>query len=128
MINKIFLALTAITYGWLGGWALFNPSDYVSAVGLSINSDLGSAELRAVYGGINFLIALYALLALFKTKHEKSFFKILLFIISGILLGRFVTILFGEFTSAFLWGFTAFEIVYFIFLYTALKRMEKNIF
>ena len=50
MINKIFLALTAITYGWLGGWALFNPSDYVSAVGLSINSDLGSAELRAVYG------------------------------------------------------------------------------
>ena len=87
MINKIFLALTAITYGWLGGWALFNPSDYVSAVGLSINSDLGSAELRAVYGGINFLIALYALLAFFKTKHEKSFFKILLFIISGILLG-----------------------------------------
>ena len=58
MINKIFLALTAITYGWLGGWALFNPSDYVSAVGLSINSDLGSAELRAVYGGINFLICL----------------------------------------------------------------------
>ena len=49
MINKIFLALTTITYGWLGGWALFNPSDYVSAVGLSINSDLGSAELRAVY-------------------------------------------------------------------------------
>lgn len=128
MINKIFLALTAITYGWLGGWALFNPSDYVSAVGLSINSDLGSAELRAVYGGINFLIALYALYALFKTKHEKSFFKILLFIISGILLGRFVTVLFGEFTSAFLWGFTAFEIVYLIFLYTALKRMEKNIF
>jgi hypothetical protein len=122
MINKIFLALTAITYGWLGGWALFNPSDYVSAVGLSINSDLGSAELRAVYGGINFLIAF------FKTKHEKSFFKILLFIISGILLGRFVTVLFGEFTSAFLWGFTAFEIVYLIFLYTALKRMEKNIF
>jgi len=128
MINKIFLALTAITYGWLGGWALFNPSDYVSAVGLSINSDLGSAELRAVYGGINFLIALYALLAFFKTKHEKSFFKILLFIISGILLGRFVTVLFGEFTSAFLWGFTAFEIVYLIFLYTALKRMKKNIF
>ena len=128
MINKIFLALTAITYGWLGGWALFNPSDYVSAVGLSINSDLGSAELRAVYGGINFLIALYALIAFFKTKHEKSFFKILLFIISGILLGRFVTVLFGEFTSAFLWGFTAFEIVYLIFLYTALKRMKKNIF
>lgn len=128
MINKIFLALTAITYGWLGGWALFNPSDYVSAVGLSINSDLGSAELRAVYGGINFLIALYALLAFFKTKHEKSFFKILLFIISGILLGRFVTVLFGEFTSAFLVGFTAFEIVYFIFLFVTLKNMERKIF
>ena len=84
--------------------------------------------IESMPSGINFLIALYALLAFFKTKHEKSFFKILLFIISGILLGRFVTVLFGEFTSAFLWGFTAFEIVYLIFLYTALKRMEKNIF
>ena len=127
MINKIFLALTAITYGWLGGWALLTLLIMFQQLAYRLIQTSVSAELRAVYGGINFLIALYALLAFFKTKHEKSFFKILLFIISGILL-RFVTVLFGEFTSAFLWGFTAFEIVYFVFLYYSSKRMEKNIF
>ena len=49
MINKIFIGFTAVTYGYLGGWALFDPSSYVTAVGLTINTDLGSAEIRAVY-------------------------------------------------------------------------------
>ena len=34
MINKIF-TFTAIMYGWLGGWALFDPASYVDDVGLS---------------------------------------------------------------------------------------------
>lgn len=38
MINKIFLGFTAATYGFLGGWALFDPSSYVTAVGLTINT------------------------------------------------------------------------------------------
>ena len=63
MINKIFLLFTAIMYGWLGGWALFDPISYVDDVGLSINSNLGSAEIRSVYGGINFLVGISALIA-----------------------------------------------------------------
>ena len=112
MINKIFLLFTAIMYGWLGGWALFDPISYVDDVGLSINSNLGSAEIRSVYGGINFLIGV----------------TVLIFLISGILLGRIITLIYGEFTSAFLIGFTAFEIVYFIFLYITLKNMKRKIF
>ena len=128
MINKVFLLFTAIMYGWLGGWALFDPMSYVDDVGLSINSNLGSAEIRSVYGGINLLIGLFSLIAIFKTKHQEIFFKVLIFIISGILLGRVVTLIYGEFTSAFLIGFTAFEVVYFIFLYLTLKNMKRKIF
>ena len=128
MINKVFLLFTAIMYGWLGGWALFDPMSYVDDVGLSINSNLGSAEIRSVYGGINLLIGLFSLIAIFKPKHQEIFFKVLIFIISGILLGRVVTIIYGEFTSAFLIGFTAFEVVYFIFLYLTLKNMKRKIF
>ena len=128
MINKVFLLFTAIMYGWLGGWALFDPMSYVDDVGLSINSNLGSAEIRSVYGGINLLIGLFSLIAIFKPKHQEIFFKVLIFIISGILLGRVVTIIYGEFTSAFLIGFTAFEVVYFIFLYFTLKNMKRKIF
>ena len=84
MINKIFLGFTAATYGFLGGWALFDPSSYVTAVGLTINTDLGSAEIRAVYGGINLLIGLFALAVVFQSKHEELFMKILIFIIMGI--------------------------------------------
>ena len=128
MINKVFLLFTAIMYGWLGGWALFDPMSYVDDVGLSINSNLGSAEIRSVYGGINLLIGLFSLIAIFKPKHQEIFFKVLIFIISGILLGRVVTLIYGEFTSAFLIGFTAFEVVYFIFLYVTLKNMKRKIF
>ena len=67
MINKIFLLFTALMYGWLGGWALFDPASYVDDVGLSMTSNLGSAEIRSVYGGINFLVGLSALYALLKT-------------------------------------------------------------
>jgi hypothetical protein len=68
------------------------------------------------------------LIAIFKPKHQEIFFKVLIFIISGILLGRVVTLIYGEFTSAFLIGFTAFEVVYFIFLYLTLKNMKRKIF
>ena len=128
MINKIFLLFTAIMYGWLGGWALFDPMSYVDDVGLSINSNLGSAEIRSVYGGINFLVGISALIAAFKPKYQEVFFKVLMFLISGILLGRLVTLISGDFTSAFLIGFTAFEIVYFVFLYITLKNMKRKIF
>ncbi len=128
MINRAFLLFTAIMYCWLGGWALFDPMSYVDDVGLSINSNLGSAEIRSVYGGINFLIGLFSLAAIFQPKHQEIFFKVLIFIISGILLGRIVTLIYGEFTSAFLMGFTAFEVVYFIFLYITLKNMRRKIF
>ena len=106
----------------------FDPMSYVDDVGLSINSNLGSAEIRSVYGGINFLIGIFSLIAIFKIKHQEIFFKVLMFIISGILLGRVVTLIYGEFTSAFLVGFTAFEIVYFIFLFITLKNMKRKIF
>ena len=95
MINKIFLLFTATMYGWLGGWALFDPASYVDDVGLSLTSNLGSAEIRSVYGGINFLVGLFALYAVFKPQHEEIFFKILLFLITGILLGRIITLIYG---------------------------------
>ena len=106
MIIKIFLLITAVIYGGLGGWALLDPVSFVSEVGLTITSNLGSSEIRSVYGGINLLIGLFAFAALFQSKHEELFMKILIFIILGILLGRVVSLIFGELNSAFLWGFT----------------------
>ena len=128
IITKIFLAITAIIYGGLGGWALIDPVSFVDEVGLTINSNLGSSEIRSVYGGINLLIGLFALAAVFQSKHEGLFMKILIFVIMGILLGRIVSLIFGELNSAFLWGFTAFEVVWFITLYVHLNQMKKEIF
>ncbi len=128
MIIRIFLLITAVIYGGLGGWALLDPVSFVSEVGLTITSNLGSSEIRSVYGGINLLIGLFAFAALFQSKHEELFMKILIFIILGILLGRVVSLIFGELNSAFLWGFTAFELVWFITLYIHLNQMKKKIF
>ena len=128
MIIKIFLLITAVIYGGLGGWALLDPASFVDEVGLTINSNLGSSDIRSVYGGINLLIGLFAFAVLFQSKHEELFMKILIFVILGILLGRAVSLIFGELNSAFLWGFTAFELVWFITLYIHLNQMKKKIF
>jgi len=128
MITKIFLLITAVIYGGLGGWALIEPSSFVESVGLTINSNLGSAEIRSVYGGINLLIGLFALAAIFQSKHEELFMKILIFVIIGILLGRIVSFAFGEVDSAFLWYFIAFELVWLITLYLNLNQIKKKIF
>jgi|TARA_Y100000817_G_C16823506_1_gene530039 hypothetical protein len=128
VIIKIFLLITAVIYGGLGGWALLDPASFVDEVGLTINSNLGSSEIRSVYGGINLLIGLFAFAVLFQSKHEELFMKILIFVILGILLGRAVSLIFGELNSAFLWGFTAFELVWFITLYIHLNQMKKKIF
>ena len=128
MIIKIFLLITAVIYGGLGGWALLDPASFVDEVGLTINSNLGSSEIRSVYGGINLLIGMFAFAVLFQNKHEELFMKILIFVILGILLGRAVSLIFGELNSAFLWGFTAFELVWFTTLYIHLNQMKKKIF
>ena len=128
MIIKIFLLITAVIYGGLGGWALLDPVSFVDEVGLTINSNLGSSEIRSVYGGINLLIGMFAFAVLFQNKHEELFMKILIFVILGILLGRAVSLIFGELNSAFLWGVTAFELVWFITLYIHLNQMKKKIF
>tara|TARA_B100001778_G_scaffold181694_1_gene149537 strand:+ start:2109 stop:2495 length:387 start_codon:yes stop_codon:yes gene_type:complete len=128
MITKIFLLITAVIYGGLGAWALVDPLSFVDEVGLTITSNLGYSEIRSVYGGINLLIGLFALAVVFQSKHEELFMKILIFIIMGILLGRIVSLIFGELNSAFLWGFTAFELVWFTTLYIHLNQMKKKIF
>ena len=128
MITKIFLVITAIIYGGLGSWALIDTVSFVNEVGLTINSSLGSSEIRSVYGGINLLIGLFALATVFQNKHEELFMKVLIFIIIGILLGRVVSLIFGELNSAFLWSFVAFELVWFATLYLHLNQMKKKIF
>ena len=128
MITKIFLFITAVIYGGLGGWALVEPSSFVEHVGLTINSNIGFAEIRSLYGGINLLIGLFALAAIFQSKHEELFMKILIFVIIGILLGRIVSFAFGELDSAFLWWFIAFELVWLITLYLNLNQIKKKIF
>ncbi len=127
MITKIFLFITAVIYGGLGGWALVEPSSFVEHVGLTINSNVGFAEIRSLYGGINLLIGLFALAAIFQSKHEELFMKILMFILIGILLGRIVSFAFGELDSGFLLFFIAFELVWLISLYLNLNYIKKKI-
>ena len=77
MLNKLFLLLTSFTYLYLGGWAAFYPETYVELIGISINDNVGSSEIRSPIGGVNLLIGLFSFYAIFRSKHEELFFKIL---------------------------------------------------
>ena len=75
MLNKLFLLLTSFTYLYLGGWAAFYPETYVELIGISINDNVGSSEIRSPIGGVNLLIGLFSFYAIFRSKHEELFFQ-----------------------------------------------------
>ena len=73
-IIRIFLFLYALLYIALGGWAIIEPvrmmiSDdfpsFMQAVGLSVTSPIGYSEVAGIYGGINVMVGLIALIGVF---------------------------------------------------------------
>ena len=118
--KSIFLLVIIGVYAWLGTWALLLPQSFAAAVDLQILSDLGSAEIRAIYGGLNTMIASLAAIVLFKKGFQIAFFGGFSLYLMGILLGRVVSVFVGEMQGLAVIGFTIFEGVFCalcIFLY-----------
>ena len=73
-IIRLFLFLYALLYIALGGWAIIEPvrmmiSDdfpsFMQAVGLAVTSPIGYSEVAGIYGGINVMVGLIALIGVF---------------------------------------------------------------
>ena len=89
MLNKLFLLLTSFTYLYLGGWAAFYPETYVELIGISINDNVGSSEIRSPIGGVkNLLIGLFSFYAILEVNTKNYFSKFYYLLYRVFLLGE----------------------------------------
>ena len=112
ILKTLFLCTIVMVYGWLGTWALLLPQSFAAAVDLHILSALGSAEIRAIYGGLNTMIAILAAIVLFRKSFQTAFFGGFSLYLMGILLGRVFSVFVGEMQGLAVIGFTAFEVFF----------------
>ena len=68
MLAKIYLAIVALLYLGLALWCSFQPNVTSEKVGFQLIGGSGRSEFLAVYGGLEFGLALVLLASLFKSE------------------------------------------------------------
>jgi len=99
-IIRLFLFLYALLYIALGGWAIIEPGrmelfgenfpSFMQYIGLSVTSPIGYSEIAGIYGGINIMLGLIALIGVFVNRFAKWACSLLIFLCGSIFLGRYV--------------------------------------
>lgn len=88
MALRIFLGLEALVWLPYGLYCLTSPGSLADAAGVAATSPTGSAELRAMYGGLQVALGLLAGLALARPGLVRPALVALLFAATGLALGR----------------------------------------
>jgi hypothetical protein len=141
-IIRLFLFLYAVIYIALGGWAIIEPvrmmiSDdfpsFMQAVGLTVTSPIGYSEVAGIYGGINVVVGLIALIGVFVRRFAIWASILFMFLTGSIALGRYVLSLIPS-APGFLNNFFIFEVasffvysIFLIYLNLQLNKSSKNI-
>ena len=141
-IIRLFLFLYAVIYIALGGWAIIEPvrmmiSDdfpsFMQAIGLTVASPIGYSEVAGIYGGINVVVGLIALIGVFVRRFAIWASILFMFLTGSIALGRYVLSLIPS-APGFLNNFFIFEVasffvysIFLIYLNLQLNKSSKNI-
>ena len=92
MATKIFLGLNALLFIGYGLWCLAWPSVVADQTGMMLTSGVASAEVRAMYGGLQTAIGLLALLGLLRPGAQAAVLLALGFLFVGLASGRAIGI------------------------------------
>ncbi|MEM7329591.1 MAG: DUF4345 family protein [Pseudomonadota bacterium] len=115
MINRIFLAFTALTFIAFGLWSITDPMGMTARLGVSIDGPSGIFEMRGIYGGVSLGAGLLCGLGVMR---DRFAFPALCFIaayMGGYVLGRAASYAYGDTALASNWQFAGFELVMFLF-------------
>lgn len=114
MINRIFLALTALMFFAFGFWSISDPVGMTQRLGVSIGGESGAFEMRGIYGGVSLGGAMLCLLGSLRERLE---FPALCFVatyMGGYVLGRGASFAYGDSALSSNWYFSGFELVMFV--------------
>jgi len=114
MINRIFLALTALMFFAFGFWSISDPIGMTSRLGVDVGGISGVFEMRGVFGGISLGAAILCAIGALRERFE---FPALCFIaayMGGYVLGRGASFIYGDTALASNWYFAGYEAVMFV--------------
>lgn len=107
---NVFLALSALVWLPYGLFCLFNPGFLTEAAGVSATSATGTTELRAMYGGLQAAVGLFAGAALVRPDLVRAALTMLLFLTAGLGGARITGVLLDGGPSAYTVCAVAFEL------------------
>lgn len=111
MINRIFLALTALMFFAFGLWSITDPVGMTARLGVEAGGVSGVFEMRGVFGGVSLGAAALCALGALQQRFE---FPALCFIgtyMGGYVIGRGASFVSGDTALASNWYFAGFEAV-----------------
>ena len=92
--QNILLLLGAIMSFIVAYLGLLRPEQILDGVDVVIDTPSGRNEIRAMYGGMQLLIGVYALLAFFDKVSKYFALVLMLIVVGGIFLGRLLSLAF----------------------------------
>jgi|SRR6056297_1636124 len=114
MINRIFLALTALMFFAFGFWSITDPIGMTSQLGVEIDGVSGAFEMRGVFGGISLGAAILCLLGALKARFEFAALCFVATYMGGYVIGRAASLAYGDTALSSNWIFSGFELVMFV--------------
>jgi hypothetical protein len=90
MITKLFLGIVGVVFLGYGAACFLDPGLLSTDAGLTYRNATGSAEIRAMYGGLQGAIGVLALLAVLMQSLVRPALVTLSFLIVGLFLTRLV--------------------------------------
>lgn len=111
MGTRIFLGLNAALFIGYGLVCLAWPAVVADAAGLGIRTGDGSAELRAMYGGLQTAVGMLALGAVVRSDLQRLVLFVFVFLFFGLASGRLIGLLVDAGTGSYTYGALAYEAV-----------------
>lgn len=119
---RIFLVISALGWGGYGLYCLINPAALVELAGVTSTTPTGAIELRAMYGGVQTALGMFAALAVFRAAWQRAALLALAFVTGGLFTARLIgALLVGDFSSYTVGGL-GFEAVFTAIAVVLLRR------
>ncbi len=109
MATRIFLGLNALLFIGYGLACLASPSLVADQTGMVLTTGVASAEVRAMYGGLQTAVGLLALLGALRPGMQAAVLLALVFVFFGLASGRTLGILIDPDPGIYNFGAVAFE-------------------